>query len=364
MNRSDTAYLILENGEVFTGKSFGARREAVGEIVFTTGMTGYIETLTDPSYYGQIIVHTFPLIGNYGMISADFESKSVGASAVIVKDWCREPSNFRCEGNLDNYLKEQNIPGLYGIDTRALTKVLREYGTLRGMITRKLRTADTINWEKHSIHNPVAFVSTKYIYEENAARARYKVALMDFGLKENIKRDLLMRDCDLVVLPFDTGRDEILKINPDGIVLSNGPGDPKENEQVIKNLKHIMETGLPIFGICLGHQLLALANGFQTSKLKYGHRGSNQPVVELRTKRVYISSQNHGYAVENASIDGKLAASIFFNLNDGTCEGLEYKKYPAFSVQFHPEGCAGPQDTQFLFDRFLALMEVRKNAGK
>lgn len=361
---SEIAYLVLENGEIFQGKSFGSKREAVGEIVFTTGMTGYIENLTDLSFYGQIIVHTFPLIGNYGVIPNDFESKKAGPAAVIVKEWCQEPSNFRSEKNLDQFLKEHNIPGLYGIDTRALTKIIREHGNLNGMITTNPRVIDKLDWKDYRLYNPVASVSTKAVYEEKTEKSKYKVAFLDFGLKENIKRELLKRGCDLTVFPYNSNRDIILKSNPDGIVLSNGPGDPEDNKEVVRNLKKIIETNLPIFGICLGHQLLALANGFQTTKLKYGHRGSNQPVIEHSTGRVYMSSQNHGYAVENESIDNTIAIPLFNNLNDGTCEGIEYKKHPVFSVQFHPEGCGGPQDTQFLFDRFIALMEVNKNAAK
>lgn len=361
---SEELYLVLENGDIFKGKSFGAKHEAVGEIVFTTGMTGYIETLTDPSYCGQIIVHTFPMIGNYGIISTDFESKSVKAAAVIVKEWCHEPSNFRNEETLDHFLKKQKVPGLYGIDTRALTKIIREYGNLRGMITTNPKSADTIHWEEHVLKNPVASVSTKSKYEVKSEESKYKVALLDFGLKENIKRELLRRGCDLVIFPYDATKDDILAVKPDGIMLSNGPGDPRDNEVVIENLKEIIKTGLPIFGICLGHQLLALASGFETRKLTYGHRGSNQPVQEVATGKVYMSSQNHGYAVDQLSIDESIATMTFFNRNDNTCEGVEYKNQPIFSVQFHPEGCGGPQDTLFLFDKFIKLLEVSRNAAK
>ncbi len=361
---SDVAYLILENGDIFQGKRFGAVREVVGDVVFTTGMTGYVETLTDPSFYGQILVHTFPMIGNYGIIPSDFESKTVGAAAVIVKEWCQEPSNFRGEGTLDYFLKEHNIPGLYGIDTRALTKTIREYGNPYGIITSNPRIAETIHWKEYTIHNPVEHVSTNMVYEDKAIKTKYRVAILDFGLKRNIKRELLKRGCDLVVFPYNATREDILRSKPDGILLSNGPGDPKDNKEVVRNLVKIIETDLPIFGICLGHQLLALASGFETTKLKYGHRGSNQPVMELATGKVYMSSQNHGYAVKTETIDEEIAAPLFSNQNDGTCEGIEYKKQPMFSIQFHPEGCGGPQDTQFLFDKFIGLMEVRRNATK
>jgi carbamoyl-phosphate synthase small subunit len=361
---SDTVYLLLESGKVFKGKRFGAKREAIGEIVFTTGMTGYLETLTDPSYYGQIIVQTFPLIGNYGIIPEDFESKMVGAAAYIVKDWCQEPSNFRCEGTLDAFLNKHNIPGMYGIDTRALTKIIREYGTLNGIITTSLKEAEKLNFKSYTIHNPVAIVSTQKIYEEKPKKAKFRVALIDFGLKGNIKKELLKRGCDLTVFPYNATKEDILSSKPDGIMLTNGPGDPKDNKIVISNLKEIIETNTPIFGICLGHQLLALANGFQTTKLKYGHRGANQPVRDLATGRIYITSQNHGYAVKNDSINKTIAVQIFNNLNDGTCEGIEYKNHPVFSVQFHPEACGGPHDTQFLFDKFIEIMEVNKYATK
>jgi carbamoyl-phosphate synthase small subunit len=361
---SDTVYLLLESGKVFKGKRFGAKREAIGEIVFTTGITGYLETLTDPSYYGQIIVQTFPLIGNYGIIPEDFESKMVGAAAYIVKDWCQEPSNFRCEGTLDAFLNKHNIPGMYGIDTRALTKIIREYGTLNGIITTSLKEAEKLNFKSYTIHNPVAIVSTQKIYEEKPKKAKFRVALIDFGLKGNIKKELLKRGCDLTVFPYNATKEDILSSKPDGIMLTNGPGDPKDNKIVISNLKEIIETNTPIFGICLGHQLLALANGFQTTKLKYGHRGANQPVRDLVTGRIYITSQNHGYAVKNDSINKTIAVQIFNNLNDGTCEGIEYKNHPVFSVQFHPEACGGPHDTQFLFDKFIEIMEVNKYATK
>ena len=361
---TETFYLVLENGTVFQGKSFGAKGEAVGEIVFTTGMTGYLETITDPSYYGQILVHTFPMIGNYGIIPPDFESKSVGAAAVIVKEWCKEPSNFRSEGTLDHFLKAQKVPGSYGIDTRALTKLIREQGNMRGILTANPIKAETMDWESCGRKEPVACVSTRSVYEEKAETARYRVAILDFGIKENIKRELLKRSCDLVVFPYDADKEDILSVNPDGILLSNGPGDPKDNRTVINNLKSIIESGLPILGICLGHQLLALASGFRTTKLAYGHRGSNQPVRELATGKVYMSSQNHGYTVEKESIHPAIAISTYDNGNDGTCEGLEYINRPIFSVQFHPEGCVGPKDTAYLFDKIIHHMEVSRNAAK
>jgi len=347
-----TAYLVLENGTVMKGEYFGAQGEITGEVVFATGMTGYLETLTDQSYYGQIVLQTFPLIGNYGVIPADFESANVGARAYIVKHPCKNPSNFRNEGTLDAFLKERGITGLYGIDTRALTRIIRENGVMNGKITANPPTqADIEEAKKYSILNAVAAVSsrsvTKTLPKSQAVKKR--VALMDFGAKRGIANALAARGCEVWSFPHDTSAQEILKTQPDGIMLSNGPGDPAEkaNDGIIETLKSLQKSGVTIFGICLGHQLLALANGYSTRKLKFGHRGANQPVKELATGRVYITSQNHGYAVvaDNGS---------FVNVNDGTCEGLDYGK--SFSVQFHPEACGGPLDTSFLFDRFIERM--------
>ena len=345
---TDTAYLILEDGTVFSGKAFGHTGEITGEIVFTTGMTGYLETLTDQSYYGQIVLQTFPLIGNYGIIPSDFESSSVGARAYIVKRPCQDPSNFRSEGTLDTFLKDCGIIGLYGIDTRALTRIIRKNGVMNGKITFAPPTADDQKEARdYSIRNAVADVSSKTV--EITKGGSRKVALMDFGAKRGIAEALKDRGYEVWTFPHDTSAEEIIKINPDGIMLSNGPGDPAEpaNATIIETIRELMQSGIPIFGICLGHQLLALANGYKTEKLKFGHRGANQPVREVATERVYITSQNHGYAVaaENGS---------FVNVNDGTCEGLDYGN--AFSVQFHPEARGGPLDTAFLFDRFVERM--------
>ena len=359
------AYLILENGTVFEGEGFGATGEITGEIVFTTGMTGYLETLTDPSYCGQIILQTFPLIGNYGVIPADFESASVGASAYIVKHPCQDPSNFRSEGSLDTFLRERGVVGLCGIDTRALTKIIRENGVMNGKISSVRPTkAELDEIKSYKIQNPVKQVSSKEKKLYKAENARYTVALYDFGLKENIRRELLSRGCDVWTFPSDSAAEEIMSVSPNGIMLSNGPGDPEDNTEIIENLKVLLKAGVPVFGICLGHQLMALANGFKTSKLKYGHRGANQPVTDILSGRVYITSQNHGYAVESTSIDRCTAEEWFVNANDMTCEGIIYKNAPAFSVQFHPEACGGPRDTAFLFDRFIQSMEVKKHAAR
>ena len=358
---SRTAYLILENGTVFEGKAFGAEKETTGELVFTTAMTGYLETLTDPSYFGQVVIQTFPLIGNYGVIPADFESDAPSLRGYIVREWCQVPSNFRCEGDLDTFLKNSGIPGICGIDTRALTRIVREYGVLNCKISY---SADVTAQELEEIKNyrvtdAVENTTTDEKKEFKAEDGKLDVVLMDFGAKHNIGRELVRRGCNVTVVPAHTTADEIIAMNPDGIMLSNGPGDPDDNKQIIAELKKLCDRKIPIFGICLGHQLLALSQGAKTEKLKYGHRGANQPAKELATGRVYITSQNPGYAVVSDSVpsNGKVS---FVNGNDNTCEGVEYTNMPAFSVQFHPEACGGPQDTAFLFDRFIKLMNDNK----
>ena len=356
-------YLILENGMIFEGMSFGAECDVTGEIVFTTGMNGYLETLTDQSYYGQIVLQTFPLIGNYGVIPADFESSSIGPLAYIVKTPCQDPSNFRSEGKLDTFLRERDLTGLYGIDTRALTRIIREQGVMNGRITGvNPKEVSLEDIRSYKIHNAVQSVSCTERKLFKADNAKYNVALLDFGQKENIKRELLGRGCNVWVLPWNTPPSDIIALAPDGIMLSNGPGDPADNTELIQNIRRLLEQGQLIFGICLGHQLLALAHGFETYKLKYGHRSANQPVKNINTRRVYISSQNHGYAVKSQSIDTDLAKEWFVNVNDGTCEGIWYKRTKAFSVQFHPEACHGPHDTKYLFDLFVDRMEENKYA--
>lgn len=359
---SRTAYLILENGTVFEGKAFGAEKETTGELVFTTAMTGYLETLTDPSYFGQVVIQTFPLIGNYGVIPADFESDSPSLRGYIVRDWCQAPSNFRCEGDLDTFLKESGIPGIYGVDTRALTRIVREYGVLNCKIaySPEVSEDELAQIKRYVITDAVESTTIGNKQNFEAENGDLNVVLMDFGAKHNIGRELVKRGCNLTVVPGNTTADEILAMNPDGIMLSNGPGDPSANTQIIEQLKKLCEHKIPTFGICLGHQLLALSQGAKTEKLKYGHRGANQPAREIETGRVYITSQNHGYAVVNDSMpqNGKV---IFVNGNDGTCEGVNYTDMPAFSVQFHPEACGGPHDTAFLFDRFIELMKNNKN---
>ncbi|MBQ1350146.1 MAG: glutamine-hydrolyzing carbamoyl-phosphate synthase small subunit [Ruminococcus sp.] len=358
---SRAAYLVLENGTVFEGKSFGAEKETTGELVFTTAMTGYLETLTDPSYFGQVVLQTFPLIGNYGVIRSDFETPTPALNGYIVREWCQAPSNFRCEGNLDTFLKEKNVPGICGIDTRALTRIVREYGVMTCRIQYTPEVTDDLLAEMKNYVITDAVESTTITEKETfpVDDAKYHVVLMDFGAKHNIGRELNKRGCSLTVVPAGTAAEEVLALNPDGVMLSNGPGDPAKNTAVIAELKKLSDSGVPMFGICLGHQLLALARGAQTEKLKYGHRGANQPVKELASGKVYITSQNHGYAVVSDSLPSDAVVS-YVNGNDNTCEGVSYTDIPAFSVQFHPEAHGGPLDTSFLFDRFLGMMDEHK----
>ena len=358
---SRAAYLVLENGTVFEGKSFGAEKETTGELVFTTAMTGYLETLTDPSYFGQVVLQTFPLIGNYGVIRSDFETPTPALNGYIVREWCQAPSNFRCEGNLDTFLKEKNVPGICGIDTRALTRIVREYGVMTCRIQYTPEVTDDLLAEMKNYVITDAVESTTITEKETfpVDDAKYHVVLMDFGAKHNIGRELNKRGCSLTVVPAGTAAEEVLALNPDGVMLSNGPGDPAKNTAVIAELKKLSDSGVPMFGICLGHQLLALARGAQTEKLKYGHRGANQPVKELASGKVNITCQNHGYAVVSDSLPSDAVVS-YVNGNDNTCEGVSYTDIPAFSVQFHPEAHGGPLDTSFLFDRFLGMMDEHK----
>lgn len=349
------AYLTLQNGKQFVGRRFGADGDVIGELVFTTGMTGYIETLTDPSYFGQIVTQTFPLIGNYGVIPPDCESKKPWVSAYVVREKCDAPSNFRCEKTLDEYLTENGIVGLYGIDTRELTKIVREAGVMNASITSKpLKDFGKVNG--YVIKNAVDSVSCKdveYYGDPNGI----KVAVWDFGAKDNITRELVKRGCYCIKVPSFYTAEQILALKPAGIMLTNGPGDPAENTGIIANIKKLAGK-LPIFGICLGHQLFALAMGGKTKKMKYGHRGANQPVKNLETGRVYISSQNHGYEVLSSSLKvGKLA---YVNANDNTCEGVDYPELNAYTVQFHPEACGGPHDASFLFDKFISNIKDGK----
>lgn len=389
------AFLILEDGTVFEGAHIGADKEIISEIVFNTSMAGYLEVLTDPSYAGQAVCMTYPLIGNYGVCREDMESRKLWPDGFIVRELSRIPSNFRCDATIQEVLEEYGIPGIAGIDTRALTKILREKGTMNGCITtnenyeiedvlKRLKEYDmgnvvdvvtcenkyTLDGTRELAENGPLSGSAKYTGEKEKKPslvkalngAGKKVALLDLGAKDNIAKSLAARGCDVTVYPARTSAEEILGDHPDGIMLSNGPGDPKVCTEVIANVKKLYESDTPIFAICLGHQLMALATGADTFKMKYGHRGGNHPVKDLATGRVYISSQNHGYVVDMDKLDPKIATPAFINVNDGTCEGLAYTGKNIFTVQFHPEACPGPQDSGYLFDRFIQMMEVKKNA--
>ncbi len=393
------AFLILEDGTVFEGTHIGADKEVISEIVFNTSMAGYLEVLTDPSYAGQAVCMTYPLIGNYGICKDDMESRKPWPDGFIVRELSRNYSNFRADISIQQFLEENGVPGIAGIDTRALTKILREKGTMNGMIT----TDENYNFDEilprlkaYTTGKVVEKVTCDHVYEvkgsqsltENGAisgSAKFdatafaqgvrkkkpslvkelngkgkKVALLDLGTKANIAYSLKSRGCDVTVYPAQTKAEEIIAAAPDGIMLSNGPGDPKECTEIIAEIRKLYDTDIPIFAICLGHQLMALATGADTYKMKYGHRGGNHPVKDLATGRVYISSQNHGYVVDMDKLDPKVATPAFINVNDGTNEGLNYTGKKIFTVQFHPEACCGPQDSGYLFDRFIDMMEVNE----
>ena len=353
------AFLTLSNGAIFEGRHIGAPVDRVGELVFSTGMAGYLETLTDPSYYGQIVIQSFPLIGNYGVIPEDFEG-TPRLFGYIVRDLCDTPSNFRSEGKLNDFLLDYGIPGLCGVDTREIVRTVREEGVMNAMIS-DAPPADLAALRAFRVENAVAAVTgrEKRVLPADGER-RFRVALMDYGVKRGIVRSLRERGCEVTVWPAGTKAEQVLAEDPDGIVLSNGPGDPRENGDCAAEIRKILGS-MPVMGICLGHQLIALALGGETVKLKYGHRGGNQPVKDLDTGRSWITSQNHGYAVVTESLRG-VGRETFINLNDGSCEGMDYPDLRCFSVQFHPEACSGPRDTGFLFDRFIRMMGGKKDA--
>lgn len=405
--QSMKAFLILEDGTVFEGTHIGVEKEVISEIVFNTSMAGYLEVLTDPSYAGQAVCMTYPLIGNYGICHEDMESRKPWPDGFIVRELSGIASNFRSDETIQDFLEQNGVPGIAGIDTRALVKILREKGTMNGMITtnenynieeiipklkayttgkvvekvtcsEKIEIRGCENLEENGpISGSARFDKEKYerftkgdmsarekrpsLVRELNGRGKH-VALLDFGAKDNIARSLAMRGCDVTIYPATTPAEEIIADAPDGIMLSNGPGDPKECTQIIAEIRKLYETDIPIFGICLGHQLMALATGADTFKMKYGHRGGNHPVKDLATGRVYITSQNHGYVVDMDKLDEKVAVPAFINVNDGTNEGLSYTGKNIFTVQYHPEACAGPQDSGYLFDRFIKMMEEHKNA--
>ena len=389
------AFLILEDGTVFEGTHIGAHREVISEIVFNTSMAGYLEVLTDHSYAWKDVCMTYPLIGNYGICREDMESLKAWPDAFLVRELSRIPSNFRCDISIQQFLEENNVPGIAGIDTRALTRILREKGTMNGMITTdekfdfqeiapRIRAYTTgkvverVTCREKYVVEPVKELAQngplsgsarfdQAFYEAGGREKRpslvrelngagLRVALLDFGAKANIARSLAERGCEVTVYPAQTTAEEIIAARPDGIMLSNGPGDPKECGDIIREIKKLYHTDIPIFAICLGHQLMALATGADTYKMKYGHRGGNHPVKDLETGRVYISSQNHGYVVDTDRLDPKVAVPAFVNVNDGTNEGLAYTGKKIFTVQYHPEACPGPQDSRYLFDRFIQII--------
>lgn len=352
-------YLILENKTVFKGKSFGAYRESVGELVFSTNLTGYMDTLTDPHNFGQFVIQTFPAVGNHGVISEETASDNTFVSGYIVKDWCQVPSNFRCEGDLDTFLKEKNIPGIYGIDTRKLTKIVREHGTMNA----KISFTDTIsdNLSDYKITDAVKEVSVKEAVTFGTEDARYRVVMWDFGANKNVIRAFCEHDCHVTLVPYQTKAEEILALQPDGVVLSDGPGNPMELPEVIREINRLGDT--VVFGVGLGHQLLALSQGGKIETLKHGHHGASVPVKDVKTGKVYISSQNHTYQVEGDSV-AEYGTAMYVNVNDGTVEGITYNKLPAISVQFRPDSFSEPMNPQFLFNRFTEMMEGRKNAVK
>lgn len=348
------AYLVLCGGAVFEGERIGAARDSVGELVFTTGSVGYLETLTDPSYAGQIIMQTFPLIGNYGVIPEDFEGKCA-CRGYVVRELCDTPSNFRSQEDLDTFLRENNIPGICGVDTRELTRIIRSEGTVNAAIVSDPSAVTHQALSSYRVSDTVDEVGCREIALFPAECEKYRVALLDFGAKRNILRSLSARGASVTVFPHTTRAEDILAGGFDGVMLSNGPGDPADNTFEIAQIAKLLGK-IPLFGICLGHQLTAIAAGGTTEKLKFGHRGANQPVRDLADGRTRVTSQNHGYAVVSSSLPPS-AKLRFVNANDGSCEGIDYPELRAFTVQFHPEACAGPHDMSFLFDRFTDLMK-------
>ena len=348
-------YIVLEDGHIFEGKSFGAEGEALGELVFTTSVVGYVAALTDPRYYGQIILQTFPLIGNYGYISAQRESDKVWAKAYIVREWCENPSNFRCETTLDEYLKSQGVVGVYDVDTREITQLIRENGVMNAKIVSSLDDIDYEEIKNYKIVNAVEAVSdgkSEMFGEENKG---INVTVVDFGYKKNAVKSLLEKGCVVKTVPATATADEILSGNPAGVVLSDGPGNPCDNAYAISEVAKIMGKA-PVFGVGLGHQILALANGAETVKLKFGHRGGNQPVKSLKTGKTYITSQNNGYTVDTESVKKCGGKLTYINVNDGTCEGIDYEGKNAFSVQFHPESGLNDRDADKIFEHVIEMM--------
>jgi carbamoyl-phosphate synthase small subunit len=384
------AKLALADGTVYTGAGFGAQGEVFGEVVFNTSMTGYQEILTDPSYCGQIVTMTYPLIGNYGVNPEDVESRGLSLRGFVVRELCREPSNFRAQKTLDEYLREAGIVGLEGIDTRALVRRIRVHGAMTGVLSttdlddasliRKAQTSpelvgrdlirDVMPERPSEWHDELSTLGRGFrpvdgkapqSMPHNADRERpLHVVAIDYGMKWNIPRHLRSLGCRVTVVPGTATAEEILALNPDGVFLSNGPGDPRPLDYAVETIKGLMGKK-PIFGICLGHQLLGMACGGTIFKLKFGHRGANQPVLNRRANRVEITSQNHGFALDADSFSDRVEIT-HINLNDQTVEGLRHREFPAFSVQYHPEASAGPHDSNYLFEEFRALMRGEEPA--
>lgn len=354
------AYLVLADGSVYEGFGFGAEKDAVGELVFNTGVVGYMETLTDPVYAGQLVMQTFPLIGNYGVMEEDADG-ACALSGYIVRSWCETPSNFRSQGDLDAYLKQQGVPGIYGLDTRALTRKIRESGVMNAMICARVPD-DLSEIIAYRIAVPAenAARGEKCVLQAEGER-KYRAALLDLGAVHGYAAELARRGCEVTILPAGASAEEILAEAYDGLLISDGPGNPAENSACIARISKLLGK-LPIFGISLGHQILALAAGGRTEKMKYGNRGANQPVKDVQGGRTYITSQNHGYQVVAESVRSGVLSYV--NINDNSCEGMDYPSLKAFGVQFQPQSCIGPQDTSFLYDRFISMMGGKDHAAE
>ena len=368
---SKRATLILEDGTVYRGDSFGSERTTLGEVVFDTAMTGYQEMLTDPSFAGQILAFTYPMIGNYGISEADFESGHIQVRGIAVREYCHRPSNLHSVQTLDNYLRDSNIPGISGIDTRSLTRHIRSRGAMMGILSTEMRDEDALERLKacprYSDTDLVYEVSTEQMYQWPAVGDRqtdasagikhvsYNIVVVDLGLKYNIVRILSRLGCRITVVPYTTSLNDILALHPDGVVLSPGPGNPSLLGDVVDVVKGLIGTKIPLMGICLGHLLIGKASGTEIFKLKFGHHGGNHPVRDLATNKVYITVQNHGYAIDDSTLQGGFEVSQI-NLNDGTVEGICHPDLPVISIQYHPEASPGPWDSSYLFDRFLAMV--------
>lgn len=352
-------YLVLADGHIFEGFRFGAEGEAIGELVFNTGMVGYEETLTDPNNFGQIVLQTFPMIGNYGIIPEDLEGKKAHLSGYVVREWCASPSNFRCKGTLDEYMKAQGVVGIYGVDTREITRILRDKGVMSAKIVDEVTDSAADGLETYSVAGAVAAVAAG---EKTVVSAQGDknliVSMLNLGTKADFAQELSARGCEVHVFPYDASAEDLLSVHPDGVILTDGPGDPMDCGDIAEEVKKLLGAK-PLFGIGLGHQLMAIAAGAETTKLTYGHHGANQPVKRLEDGRTFITAQNHGYAVVGGTLPENASVS-FVNVNDQTCEGADYPSLNAFSVQFHPTACKGPQDTTFLYDRFTGLMAAKK----